>query len=373
MLNIPFGDLKRNYQSLQTEIDAMTKHIYETGWFVLGKEGERFEQNFANYCGAKYAVGVGSGTEALHLALLAIGIKTGDEVITVANTCVPTITAVTFAQANPIFIDINPQTYTIDIKQIETRITDKTKAILPVHLYGQCAEMNPILQLAQQYDLMVIEDCAQAHGACYLGQKAGTMGDAGCYSFYPSKNLGCFGDGGMVVTNDESIAEKVRQLRNYGQRERYYHSIKGFNSRLDELQAGILNVKLPHLDRLNNRRREIAEKYHQLLQKFNITCPQNHPDCYHVYHLYVIRVKNRELFQQLLVEKGINTLIHYPIPVHLQDSYPECRLQSEYLPITEKFSSEIVSLPLYPDLTDEEVDYILEVLNDILSSQDFSI
>lgn len=363
-MKIPFGDLKRQYEAIRPAIDTVTQKVYESGWFILGEYVRLFEANFARYCGAEYGVGVGSGTEALHLALLACGVEPGDEVITVANTCVPTLSAVSFAGAIPVFVDIDEHTFTIDPARIEERITPRTKAILPVHLYGQCADIDPILEIANRYNLVVVEDCAQASGSLYKGQMAGTMGHAGAFSFYPSKNLGAFGDGGLVLTHDAEIAQTVVKLRNYGQEKRYYHSIKGFNSRLDELQAAILDVKLPHLDTWNHRRRQIADRYHNAFQAVGLRCPIEASDRHHVYHLYVLRVPHRDRFQQLLDEKGINTIIHYPVPVHLQESYVECRDQSKYLPVTEQLANEIVSLPLYPELIDAEVDYIIEsVLN----------
>jgi len=364
-MKIPFGNLKRQYQKLKPIIDQATQEVYDHGWFVLGNQVQSFENNFAQYCGAKYGVGVGSGTAALHLALVASGVEYGDEVITAANTCIPTLSAISLAGAVPILVDIDEITYTINPFLIPERITSKTKAIVPVHLYGQCANMNPILEIARQYDLAVIEDCAQAHGSIYKNQMAGTMGDVGCFSFYPSKNLGAFGDGGLVLTNNPDIAEKVTKLRNYGQEERYYHSIKGFNSRLDELQAAILNAKLPYLNSWNQRRREIAQRYHQAFSTTGIVCPLEDAERLHIYHLYVIRVSQRDRFQQLLQEEGITTIIHYPIPVHLQKCYTECREQSRFLPITEKLASEIVSLPLYPELTDGEVNYIIKKVIDV--------
>lgn len=366
-MKIPFGDLKRQYEQLRDRIDAATQEVYESGWFVLGQQVERFEANFAQYCGAKYAVGVGSGTEAIHLALIACGIQPGDEVITVANTCVPTLSAVSFAGAVPVFVDIDEKTFTLNPALIEERITPKTKAIIPVHLYGQCADMDPILEIANQHGLVVVEDCAQASGALYKGRMAGTMGHAGAFSFYPSKNLGALGDGGLVLTNDEAIAQSVIKLRNYGQEKRYYHSIKGFNSRLDELQAALLSAKLPYLDGWNQRRQEIAKRYTEAFSPVGISCPLQAPDRFHIYHLYVVRVPQRDRFQQLLAEKGVGTVIHYPIPVHLQESYPECRDQGKYLPLTEQFANEIISLPLYPELTDKEVDYIIATVLDVYS------
>lgn len=367
---IPFGNLKRQYQSLKESIDTATQKVYDSGWFILGNEVKEFETNFANYCGANYAIGVGSGTEALHLALIACDIKSGDEIITVSNTCVPTLSAVSFAGALPIFVDIDEHTYTINPHLIESRITDKTKAILPVHLYGQCADMNRILEIADKYNLAVIEDCAQAAGAKYDGKMAGTMGNIGAFSFYPSKNIGAFGDGGLVLTNDSKLAETVSKLRNYGQEKRYYHSIKGFNSRLDELQAAILNTKLPLLDNWNEQRMAIAKRYTEAFSPLGIICPTESLNCYHTYHLYVIKVKKRHEFQELLKDKGINTIIHYPIPVHLQESYQEFRNQSCYLPVTEKLAQEIVSLPLYPELTEQEIEYIIKTVIDIYKQLD---
>jgi dTDP-4-amino-4,6-dideoxygalactose transaminase len=359
-MKIPFGNLKRQYENLKFIIDQATQEVYDSGWFVLGNQVQNFENQFARYCGANYGVAVGSGTAALHLALVASGVQSGDEVITVANTCVPTLSAISFAGAVPVFVDIDEITYTINPSLIAERITAKTKAIIPVHLYGQCADMSPILEIAHEYHLAVIEDCAQAHGSGYKNQMAGTIGNVGCFSFYPSKNLGAFGDGGLVLTNDQDIAEKVNKLRNYGQEKRYYHSIKGFNSRLDELQAAILTAKLPYLNTWNQRRREIAQRYHQAFSSVGIVCPFEDSERFHVYHLYVIRVPQRDHFQQLLEEEGIATIIHYPIPVHLQQSYIECQEQSWFLPVTEKLALDIVSLPLYPELTDGEVNYIIE-------------
>ena len=359
-MQIPFGDLKRQYQNLREPIDQVTADVYASGWFVLGKRVEKFEAEFADYCGAKYAVGVGSGTEALHLALVACGVEYGDEVITVANTCVPTISAISFVGATPVLIDVDEQTFTINPALIEERITERTKAIIPVHLYGQCADMEAILAIAKKHNLYVIEDCAQSQGAMYKGRMAGTMGDMGAFSFYPSKNLGAFGDGGLVLTNNQQLAQKLTKLRNYGQEKRYYHSIKGFNSRLDELQAAILSEKLPYLDQWNQRRREIASLYNNALMPIGINCPQEIGDRFHVYHLYVLRVPQRDRFQKLLADAGISTVIHYPIPIHQQESYQELRDQSKFLSITERLAEQIVSIPIYPELTNDEVSYIID-------------
>ena len=360
---VPFGNLKQNYILNKQIIHSAVEKVLQKGNFILGAEGEIFEKKFASYCSCLYGIGVGSGTEALHLALLACGVKPGDEVITVSNTCVPTISAISFAGAFPVFVDIDPKTYNMNPDKIEERITSRSKVILPVHLYGQCSEMEKIITIAKKYNLKVVEDCAQAHGALYNNHPAGSLGDAGCYSFYPSKNLGAYGDAGMVVTNNCDLYHQVLSLRNYGQKERYVHIIKGFNSRLDEIQASILNVKLPMLNDGNTRRRLIASRYNNAFNELpNINIPQESARCFHVYHLYVLRVSNRESFRNYLSENGITTLIHYPIPVHQQVAYRESLIQSEFLPITEACASEIVSLPVFPELTEDQINNIIKVV-----------
>ncbi|MBI3781077.1 MAG: DegT/DnrJ/EryC1/StrS family aminotransferase [candidate division NC10 bacterium] len=356
---IPFGDLRRQYRAIQADINRAIGEVLHGGWFILGERVADFEEAFSRYCGATYGVGVGSGTEALHLALLACGVDPGDEVITVANTCVPTISAISFAGARAVFADTDPITYTIDPSAIEPLITGRTAAILPVHLYGQCADMEPIVEIARRHSLRVIEDCAQAHGASYYGKKAGTMGDAGCFSFYPTKNLGAFGDAGMVVTNDEDIATRVRLLRNHGERQRYYHSIKGFSSRLDEMQAAILLAKLPHLDVWNERRRTIATAYTRGFECSDIVCPVEETGRYHVYHQYVVRVADRDRFRAYLKTYGIGTMIHYPVPIHRQEAYAEHKEAGVHLPRTEEISAQILSLPIYPELENEEVSRVI--------------
>lgn len=362
MMNIPFGDAKRQYAALREEIDAAVREVFESGWFILGEQTQHFEAEFAQFCGVKFAVGVASGTEAIQLALLACGVTAGDEVITASNTCVPTVTAISAMTALPVFADIDEAAFTLDPAQIEGRLSPKTRAILSVHLYGQCADMTPILEIARAHRLTVIEDCAQAHGAMYHGRMAGTMGDAAAFSFYPSKNLGAFGDAGMVVTNQEQIAQNVRLLRNYGQETRYIHRIKGYNSRMDELQAAILRAKLPHLNAWNARRREIARRYHAAFAPLGLRCPLEGVGRVHCYHLYVLKVPQRERFQAMLQQQGIQTLIHYPVPVHLQAAYAECRSQGAHLPCTERGAAEILSIPLFPELTDAEVDHIIQAV-----------
>lgn len=360
-IKIPFGDVKVQYNLIKEEIDDAINRVFERGWFILGEELEVFEKEFAKYCNCLYGIGVGSGTEALHLALLALSVTSGDEVITVPNTAVPTISAISLAGAIPKFVDINPETYTMDVTKVESVITKKTKAIIPVHLYGQCADMDAILDIAKSYNLVVIEDACQAHGALYKGKKAGSIGDVGCFSFYPSKNLGAFGDGGMVVTNNAYIAERLRLLRNYGQEKRYHHKIKGINSRLDEIQAAILTVKLKYLDEWNMKRRKKADLYKNLLKGTpSILLPIEASYCKHVYHLLVIRCKQRNELQEFLLKSGIGTLIHYPVPVHLQESYKDLGYRCGDFPITEIYAEIILSLPMYPELDYESIRYIVD-------------
>ena len=357
---VPFGDLKLNYLRNRLLIDEAIHQVLESGWFVLGEMGERFEAAFAEFCGVPHAVGVGSGTEALHLALAALNIQPGDQVITVANTCVPTLSAISFAGGTPVLVDIDPLTQTMNPARIEERVTPRTKVILPVHLYGQCADMDPILEIAIRHGLHVVEDCAQSHGSLYKGHMAGTMGHLGCYSFYPSKNLGAYGDGGAIICRDAALADRLRMLRNYGQRQRYYHSVKGFNSRLDELQAAILLAKLPGLQEGNERRRRIAEAYSRAFTTLGwLDCPVEAPERHHVYHLYVVRVPDRTRFQKHMIDQGVATMIHYPIPIHRQDSYAECFDQAGFLPETDSQASRIVSLPIYPEMTDEQVEQVI--------------
>ncbi len=358
-MNIPFIDLKRQYNSIKDEVNTKIDEILQNTHFILGGNTEAFEKEFAKYCRVKYAVGVASGSDALTLSLKAVGISKEDEVITVPNTFIATVDAISRNNANPVFVDIDPETYNIDVTKIEEKITDETKAIIPVHLYGQPVDMAPIIKLAKEYDLKIIEDACQAHGAEYKGQKVGSFGDVGCFSFYPAKNLGAYGDGGMVVTNNEEITERIKMLRNYGQSKKYYHDFMGYNSRLDEIQSAILRVKLRHLDEWNNKRREHAKLYNELLENVSgIKTPVEKDYTKHVYHLYVIRCKNRYELQQYLTSKGVSTGIHYPIPVHLQRAYKHLEYNKGGFPITERYANEILSLPMFPELTDEEIKYI---------------
>lgn len=363
-MNIPVFDLKRQYENLKTEIDNAFKSVLENGIFVLGENVERFEEEFAEYLGAGFAVGVGSGTEALHLSLKACDIGYGDEVITVPNTAVPTISAISFAGAKPVFVDITPDTCTMDLRKVEEKITDKTKAILPVHLYGHSTEMEQIMKLAKAHNLRVIEDACQAHGAKYNNKNAGTIGDMGCFSFYPTKNLGAYGDGGMVVTNNEELYKKLIMLRNYGEVKKFTSKIEGFNSRLDEIQSAVLRVKLKYLDEWTNKRREIATMYHQLLYNSNVQLPCERQWAKHVYHLFVIRVNKRDALKDYLHERGVGTQIHYPIPIHLQDAYKKLGHKAGDFPISERNAEEILSLPIYPELTTEEIEAVAGLITE---------
>lgn len=360
--------MKRQYSALKPEIDTAIQRVLDRAWFVLGEEGEQFEREFAEYLGAKHGIGVGSGTEALHLALVACGVEAGDEVITVPNTAVPTISAISFANAKPVLVDIDPDTFTMKPDSLEAAITERTKAIVPVHLYGQSTDLQPILEIARRYNIRVVEDACQAHGALYYERKVGTLGDIGCFSFYPSKNLGCYGDGGFACTNDAELADRLRLLRNYGQRKRYYHITKGFNSRLDEVQAAILRTKLPHLDADNRIRQRLAEKYDSLLQDLPIKIPLRAEYGEHVFHLYVIRAPQRDLLIDYLAENGIGTIIHYPIPVHLQEAYCDLGISIGSFPEAELAAKEILSLPLYPEIRDDEVEAVANLIKKFCDS-----
>ena len=357
LAGVPFGDLKRQYRSLRAEIDTAIQRVLERGWFILGEEGLCFEEEFAAYCGARYGVGVASGTEALQIALLACGVSAGDEVITVSNTAIPTAAAIMAIGAKPVFVDINPENYNLDPQAAEKAVTKRTQALLPVHLYGQPADLDPLIRLARKRGLKVIEDCAHAHGAEYHGKKVGSLGDAAAFSFYPTKNLGALGDAGMVITNDRRVAEKAKLLRNYGQRQRNLSSMKGFNSRLDEIQAAVLRAKLKHLDEWNEKRRGIAKFYDEQIRNPHILKPRGSTDSPSVYHLYVVRTARREAFRNHLAKRGIETSIHYPVPLHLQPAFREGRPKVR-LPATERSAREVLSLPLYPELTEEEVRFV---------------
>lgn len=366
-MSIPLVDLKAQYHSIKAEIDKTIHRVIEDGQFILGAEVGALEKEIATYLGVKYAVGVASGTEALQLGLLACGVKPGDKVITTPFTFVATAEAITQCGATPIFVDINPRTYNLDPVGIESKITDETKAILPVHLYGQPSEMEPILELARKYHLKIIEDCAQALGAGYKGKKVGSLGDIGCLSFFPSKVLGAYGDGGMVVTSNPEIAEKVQMLRNHGTKQKYYHAMLGFNSRLDELQAAVLRVKLRYLNGWIDRRRQKAMFYTQLLSEVKgIEPPYVAPYSYHIFNHYTIRVNksklSRDKLSQYLSSQGIATAIYYPLSLHLQEVYKSLNYKLGDFPNSEQAQEETLSLPLYPELSEEQIENIVAVI-----------
>jgi len=357
---IPFVDLGREYTEISGEIREAMERVLKSGWFILREEVRRFEEEFSTYIGAKYGVGVNSGSDALYLALQALGIGKGDEVITVSHTFVSTADAIVRNRAKPVFVDIDADTYCMDVTKIEERITRRTRALLPVHLYGHPVDMEPIMDIARRHRLFVVEDACQAHGAEYRGKKVGGLGDIGCFSFYPVKNLGAYGDGGMAVTSNEALATKLRMLRNCGQSRKYYHDFVGVNSRLDEIQAAILRVKLKHLDEWNEKRRGIAALYNKLLEGSGVATPVEKDYAKHVYHLYVIRHKNREELQERLLDGGIQTTIHYPLPVHKQKAYSD--LGVARLPVTEGTCNEILSLPMHHATRAEEIEEICRVI-----------
>jgi dTDP-4-amino-4,6-dideoxygalactose transaminase len=362
---IPFVDLKAQYDSIKDEINEAIQNVLNNTSFIMGEELKKFEEEFAQFCDVKYAIGVANGSDALILALRACGIGEGDEVITVPHTFIATTEAISNVGGKVVFVDIDPKTYTIDVSKIEEKITEKTKAIIPVHLYGQPADMDPIMKLAKKYNLKVIEDAAQAHGAEYKGEKVGSLGDVGCFSFYPGKNLGAYGDAGMVVTNNEEIAEKVKLLRNHGRiTKKYEHDIEGYSSRLDNLQAAILRVKLKYLNEWNDKRRNNAKRYNELLSNINgIITPYEAEYAKHVYHLYVIRTdKERDKLREELKSKGIATGIHYPVPLHLQPAYSYLGYKEGDFPVTEKVSQEILSLPMFAELNDEQIGKVVKMI-----------
>jgi dTDP-4-amino-4,6-dideoxygalactose transaminase len=365
-MRVPFGDLARQYQLIRTEVDDAIARVLRKGWFILGEEVSAFERDFAAYLGCRNVVGVASGTDALHLALVAAGVRPGDEVITAANTCVPTASGITSAGATVVLADVDPLTCTIQPADIERAITPRTRAIVPVHLYGQAADMDPIIEISNRKGVPVVEDAAQAHGATYRGKKLGTIGDAGCFSFYPSKNLGAFGDAGAVATDNDDLAAKLRQLRNYGERQRYFHQTKGVNSRLDEIQAAILSSKLRHLDAWNLRRRQIARFYDSEITNPVVSKPTEQSYGQHNYHLYVLRCGSRGDLQRHLADHGVSTLIHYPVPLHLQEAYADIGLGPGSYSVSEQLAHEVLSLPIFPELTDEEARHVADSVNSFI-------
>ena len=365
-MKIPFVDLKAQYFSIKQEIDEAISNVIQDSAFIGGKYAKAFEEDFANYVGVKNCIGVGNGTDALYIALKALGISEGDEVITAANTFIATSEAITLTGAKVKFVDCNKETYNIDVDKLEQAVTAKTKAIVPVHLYGQPVDIDKIKDLSRKHNLYIVEDAAQAHSAEYKGQRIGAVGDIACFSFFPGKNLGAYGDAGAIVTNNDELARKARMFANHGRIEKYNHEFEGTNSRLDGLQAAILDVKLKHLDKWIERRRTIAGTYDAALKDIVIT-PSVNPDAKHVYHLYVIRVKNREKIKELLAEKGLATGIHYPIPLPFLKAYSYLGHMPADFPVAYSMKDEILSLPIHGDMTDEQVEYVIASLKDIVN------
>lgn len=359
---IPFLELTSQFRAIEPEVRAAIDRVLARGWYVLGEEVEAFEAAFARYLGVEHAVGVGSGTDAIQLALIAAGIQPGDDVITAANTCVPTVAGIAAAGARPVLVDADPDTLTMDTASIAGAITPRTRAVVPVHLYGHPCDMEPIMRLAKDRGLRVVEDCAQAHGATYRGGRCGTFGHAAAFSFYPSKNLGAYGDGGAVATSERAIAERVRRLRSYGQTDRYRSELQGVNSRLDEIQAAILSAKLPHLDAWIEARRRLARAYDDLLDEAGVRLPHEADWAESAWHLYVIRTKRRDALRAHLENEGIGTQIHYPIPVHLQPAYEGLGYPEGAFPVAEAACREVLSLPLYPELDSSAVDEVAKAI-----------
>ncbi len=363
-MKVPFVDLVTQYHGLKEQILPAMENIMGKAQFIMGPDMHLFEEEFATYCTTEHCIAVDSGTSALELVLRAFGIGDGDEVITAANTFIATALAISSAGAKPVLVDLHHETYNIDVLKIESVISPKTRAILPVHLYGQPADMQAINEIAKKHDLIVIEDACQAHGACYKNRRVGSLADAAAFSFYPGKNLGAYGDGGAVVTSNAKIAERVRLLRDYGQKEKYHHTIQGFNHRLDTLQAAVLRAKLGRLDAWNSARRNNAATYNKLLQNSPVTLPVDADFAESVYHLYVIRVPKRDAMLTFLGQKGIGAGIHYPVPIHLQPAYKALGYQIGDFPVTEKYAGEIISLPMFPELNSAQMQAVVEAIEE---------
>ncbi|MCX8052297.1 MAG: DegT/DnrJ/EryC1/StrS family aminotransferase [Armatimonadetes bacterium] len=365
---VPLIDLKIQHRSIAAEVEAAIKHVCENTAFILSDEMKSFEIEFAEYCGVKHGVGVANGTEALFLALKALGIGEGDEVIVPANTFIATAAAVSHAGATPVFVDCDPETYCIDPAKVSAAITPRTKAIMPVHLYGHPVDMDAILSIARANGLKIIEDCAQAHGTHYKGKQVGGMGDASGFSFYPSKTLGAYGDAGIVLTNSDELAEKLKLLRDNGRTTWYEHAIIGYNSRLDGIQAAILRIKLKHLDKWVEARRSHAKTYQELLAGIDgVVLPIEKPDARHSYYVYVVRVKDRESFMAALKEKGVGSGVHYPVPLHLQPAYAFLGGKEGDHPVAERYAKEIVSIPMFPELTEEQLVKVATVIKEVVA------
>lgn len=362
-MNVPFVSFLPMEQELEQDLRSAFERVFSRSWYIDGVEDRNFEKAFAEYCGVDYCVGNGNGLDALMLALKALGIAAGDEVIVPSNTYIATALAVTYVGATPVFVEPDIRTFNIDPTLIEEKVTAKTKAIMPVHLYGQPCDMDPIMDIARKYNLYVIEDCAQAHGATYKGKKIGSFGDASGFSFYPGKNLGALGDAGATVTNNKALADHVRALGNYGSDYKYHHIYKGNNSRLDELQAAFLAAKLPHMERMNAERRRIAQKYLDGIHNPEIILPYVMEDVVPVWHVFGVRCSRRDDLEAFLKERGIVTNKHYPIPMHLQDCYRDLNIPEGSLPIAEEISATELSLPMYYGMTEEQIEYVIDTIN----------
>lgn len=363
-MNVPFLDFTGIHNEIRKELDGAYRSVLDSNYFIQGRQCSLFEEEFAAYCGVKHCIGVASGLDAIYLILKAMGITSGDEVILPANTFIATALAVSYTGATPVLVDSNLKDFNIDVNQIEDKITDRTKAIIAVHLQGRPADMDSICEIAKRHSLKVIEDSAQAHGTRYKGKRTGSLSDAAAFSFYPGKNLGALGDGGCVVTNDSELAKKVRALGNYGALEKYHHIYQGNNSRLDELQAAFLRVKLPHLDKWNEERRRIASIYHNEIHNPAICLPpQNSKEYEHIYHVFVVRCSERDSLESYLAKRGIGTVKHYPIPVHRQEAYINLHLPEGSLPVAEEIAHTVLSIPIYYGMTEEQIAYVIDTVN----------
>lgn len=355
-------DLRAQYETLREEVAQALQEVADSTLYVLGPKVAEFERQFEGYTGAKHCIGVNSGTSALHLALICAGVGPGDEVITVPMTFIATSWAISYVGANPVFVDVDPVTYTMDVEQVERQITRRTKAFLPVHLYGQPADMGPLIELSERYGIPIIEDAAQAHGANYQGRQAGTLGKCGCFSFYPGKNLGAYGEGGAVVTEDDAVAARLRALRDHAQQTRYHHDEIGFNYRMDAFQGAVLSIKLKHLERWTEQRRLLAARYKELLADLPLQLPGEAPDRRHVWHLFVVLHPERDRIRKEMEERGVVTSLHYPVPVHLQKAYRHLRYRAGDFPVTERIAEECFTLPLYPEMTTAQQDQVIDAL-----------
>src|SRR6266576_5623842 len=369
-MKVPFLDLKAHHAPLIDKFDRAIREVIESSAFAGGSFVESFEEEFAAYCGSSYAIGVGNGTDALWLTLLALGIGEGDEVITVPNTFIATAEAITYCNAQPVFVDVDENTFTMNPTELKKILTSKTKAIIPVHLFGQPADMDPIVEFARAHGLFVIEDAAQAHGAEYKGQKAGTLGDAGCFSFYPGKNLGAFGEAGAVVTNDPELRKQIQMLRDHGQSRKYYHALMGWNCRMDGIQAAVLSIKLRHLDEANSLRRKHATEYsHALAGIDEVLTPFEAMYARHVYHVYAIRVQERDVVARNLQEKGVGCAVHYPVPIHLQGACRNLGYKKGAFLIAESLADQFLSLPMFPELTKEQIEYVVRCVTEAVGAE----